>query len=69
MIGYEMGSSPTMIYTMAKTSPMTNFKHEWKCDMVVNMARHFTRRISLEVKYVRQPQTLRQENLPPHNSR
>ena len=30
MIGYEMGSSTARVYTMAKTSPMKNFKHGWK---------------------------------------
>ena len=28
MIGYEMVSSLAGVYTMAKTSPVENFKHE-----------------------------------------
>jgi hypothetical protein len=28
MIGYQMGSSLVEVYTMAKTSPMKDFKHE-----------------------------------------
>lgn len=27
IIGYDMDSSPVMIYTTTKTSPMENFKH------------------------------------------
>jgi hypothetical protein len=27
MFGFEMDSSPAMIYTMTKTSPMENFRH------------------------------------------
>ena len=43
MIGYEMGSSPTRVYNMAKTSPVENFKHGWKNDTIVNMATLFAR--------------------------
>ena len=35
MIGYEMGSSPVVVYTTPKTSLVEDFKHEWKNDMVV----------------------------------
>ena len=35
MIGYEMGSSPAVVYTTPKTSMVEDFKHEWKNDMVV----------------------------------
>jgi hypothetical protein len=33
-IGYEMGSSPTRVYTTPNSSPVKNFKHGWKNDMV-----------------------------------
>ena len=45
MIGYEMGSSLARVYTMAKTSPMKNFKLEWKNDTAANMATFFARGI------------------------
>ena len=38
MIGYKMGSSSVMVYTMTKTSPVENFKHRWKNEMDANMA-------------------------------
>ena len=41
MIGYEMGSSLSRVYTTAKISPVENFKHEWKNDMVATMATFF----------------------------
>jgi hypothetical protein len=37
MIGCEMGSLPTRVYISATTSPVKNFKHGWKNDVVVNM--------------------------------
>ena len=38
MIGYEMGTSPTKVYTTAKISLLETFKHGWKSDMDANMA-------------------------------
>jgi len=43
MIGYQMGSSPVGVYTLAKTSSMKNSKHERNNDMDVNMATVFVR--------------------------
>ena len=41
MIAYEMGSSPAMVYTVVKISPMENFKRGWKNDMAINMIMFF----------------------------
>ena len=44
MSGYEMGSSLVGVYTMAKTSPVENFNHEWKNNnMIANMATFLAR--------------------------
>ena len=45
MIGYEMGSSPARVSTMAKTSLVENFKHERKDNMDINMATLFAREV------------------------
>ena len=37
-----MGSSQTMIYIVANTSPVENFKHGWKNDTDANMATFFS---------------------------
>ena len=37
MIVYERGSSPAMMYTTSKTSPMDSFKRGWKDDMAIDM--------------------------------
>lgn len=51
MIGYEVGSSPVMVYTTAKTSSEANFKHNEKKrkkhkHMVVNIATLLPREFS-----------------------
>ena len=33
MIGHEMGSSLTTVYSTTKTSQVENFKHGWKIDI------------------------------------
>jgi hypothetical protein len=63
MIGFEMGSSLAGLYTMAKISPVKKFKIGLKNDMVANMATFFCSGSSLKVKFLGQPQILREENL------
>jgi hypothetical protein len=65
MIGYEMGSSLVEVYTLVKTSPVDNFKHELRNDM----ATLFCSRSYLEVKFLGQSQTLGHETWPPKNSK
>ena len=46
MIGYQMGSSSTGVYIMAKISPMENCKHGFKKNnMAANMATFFSSRV------------------------
>ena len=45
MIGCEMGSLPAKVYISATTSPIKNFKHRWKTDVVVNMAIFLAREV------------------------
>jgi hypothetical protein len=39
VIGYEMSSSSAGVYTTVKSSLVESLKHEWKNDMVANMAK------------------------------
>ena len=59
MIGYEMGFSPALVYTTSKTSPVENFKFEWKNDMDANITIFFTRGV------LQRPSFLDNSN-PPH---
>ena len=43
MIGYKMGPSLAIVYTMSKIFMVKNFKHEWKNDIDANMAMNFAR--------------------------
>jgi hypothetical protein len=52
MISYEMGNPSTGIYTMAKTSSAGTFKHQWKNDMVANMATIYVGRILLRSSFL-----------------
>ena len=45
MVGHEMRSSLTWVYTIDKTSLLENFKYGWKHEMVANMATLFVRGI------------------------
>ena len=44
MIGYKMSSSLARVYTIARTSPVENFKHGWVNDMTANMTQLLARR-------------------------
>ena len=68
MIGYEMDSSPVLVYTTAKTTLVEDFKYGWKNDMVVDMATLFARGEALEVMFLGQPQTVIQETWHLENS-
>ena len=52
MIGYQMGSSPVGVCTMAKTSSMKNFKHERNNDMDVNMATLFAKGVLRRLSFL-----------------
>ena len=39
MISYEMRFSPAAVCTKVKTSPMEKYKHGWKNDMDISLAR------------------------------
>ena len=67
MIGYEMSSSLSRVYVIAKTSLVENSKHGWKNDMVANMATLFVRGVLWRSCFLGKLQTLIQETWPPEN--
>jgi hypothetical protein len=65
MIGYEVGSSPVMVYTTAKTSSEANFKHNEKKRKKTQAhgcqhSNTFAKGVLLKVMFLGQSQTLMQ---------
>ena len=61
MIGYEMGSSPTNVYTYNQDFSNERFKHECQMHIGINLTTFFAEKISSKVKFLGQSQTLTQE--------
>ena len=61
MIGYEMGSSPTNVYTYNQDFSNERFKHEWQMHIGINLTTFFAEKFSSKVKFLGQSQTLTQE--------
>ena len=68
----KMGSPPAVVYTTTQTSLMENFNCGWNNDMIADThGQHFfSRGSSPKVKFLGQPQIIRQTKLglPPENS-
>lgn len=56
------------VYSVAKTSPVDNFKHEWKMAWLLPTWKHFCWGSFRGVKVLGQPQTLGQEMWPSNYS-